>query len=94
MSEQTHSRPYGLIFLCLFALTVTEIAVANLHFPKLPIVLALVSLAIVKAALVAMFYMHLRFEKVLLAVIAFAPLAFSLILTIMVGADLGHAPHP
>jgi len=69
MSEGTqntthpHPRPYGLIFIGLFILTVLEITTANLHLPKIYIVLCLVGMAIVKATLVAMFYMHLRFEK-------------------------------
>jgi cytochrome c oxidase subunit 4 len=94
MTSETHSHPnYGLVFLALFILTVTEIIVANLHMPKLYIVLGLVVLALMKASLVAMFYMHLRFEKILLAVIAFSPLIFSVILTLMVGSDLGQ-PRP
>lgn len=94
MSTQTHPRPnYGGVFVSLFVLTVFEIIVANLPIPKLPIVLGLVGLAILKASLVAMFYMHLRFEKILLAVVAVAPLLFSVILTLAVGHDLSH-PRP
>jgi len=89
MSEQTHPRPnYVGVFISLFVLTIVEIFAANLPFAKIVVVLALVFLAIVKAALVGMFYMHLRFEKILLAVIILAPLLFSVILTLMVGFDL------
>ena len=94
MSGQAHPRPnYGGVFLSLFVLTIFEIIVANLPIPRRVIILSLVSLAILKASLVAMFYMHLRFEKILLAVVAVAPLLFSIILTVAVGRDLGH-PHP
>lgn len=91
MSEQTHAhpRPYGLIFLALFALTIVEIFAANLPLSKQLIVVILVGLAIVKAALVGMFYMHLKFEKVLLTVIALSPLIFSFIMAFMVGWDIG-----
>ena len=91
MSEQAHPhpRPYGLIFLALFALTVTEIFISNLHLHKTMIVLILVGLAIVKAGLVAMFYMHLKFEKVLLTVIALSPLMLSFLMALMVGWDIG-----
>ena len=91
MSTETHSHPsYGQIFLALFALTVAEILYANLHLPRHLIIIGLVVLAVIKASLVALFYMHLRFEKVLLAVIGFAPLIFSIILTMTVGADIRH----
>ncbi len=94
MSEQVHPRPnYGGVFVSLFVLTICEIIVANLPVSRLIIIPSLVCLAILKASLVAMFYMHLRFEKILLAVLAVAPLLFSIILTLMVGADLGH-PRP
>ena len=91
MSTQSHPRPnYGGIFLALFVLTVFEIFVANLGIHKLTIILFLVGLAIIKASLVAMFYMHLRFEKILLAMIAVAPLLFSAILILAIGSDIGH----
>ncbi len=93
MNTETHSHPrpnYAGVFVSLFVLTVTEIFVANLPITKTMIVISLVFLAIVKASLVAMFYMHLRYEKILLAVLALAPLVFSLILTIGIGQDIGH----
>ena len=89
MSEASHAKPrYGTIFITLFVLTVCEIIAANLKLPKVSVVLILITFAIAKAALVAMFYMHLRFEKILLAVIALAPLAFSLILVLAIGHDI------
>ncbi len=88
MSEESHSRRYGAIFLGLFVLTILELATANLPLARLPIALMLVGLAIVKASLVAMFYMHLKFEKILLTLVALAPLAFSLIFTLIIGHDL------
>ena len=91
MSAHTHARPnYGAIFLALFVFTVVEIFTANLKAAKHIVILALVFFALIKASLVAMFYMHLKFEKILLAFILTAPLIFSAILTLMVGADIGH----
>ena len=88
MSE-AHPRPnYAGVFVSLFVLTIIEVIVSGSHLPQIVIVLSLIFFAIVKACLVALFYMHLRFEKVLLTVIAFAPLLFSVILTLMVGMDL------
>ena len=93
MNETSHPRPhYGAIFLALFVLTVLEILTANLKLPRVSVILMLVSLAITKASLVAMFYMHLKFEKILLAVIAVAPLLFSIILVLLVGFDIRSFP--
>ena len=90
MDTNSHPKPnYVAVFWSLFVLTIVEIFVANLDGAKWMIIVALIFFAIVKALLVAFFYMHLKFEKVLLAVIIFAPLIFSAILTLMVGADIG-----
>ncbi len=89
MSEHAHSRPYGRIFLSLFVLTIFEIFIANLHFSKTAIMLLLVFLAFVKAALVAAFYMHLRFEKLLLTLTLVAPLLFTAIFILVIGHDVG-----
>lgn len=91
MSEtnaHAHSRPYGRIFLSLFALTVGEIFIAKLPFSRPVIIFTLVFLAFVKAALVAMFYMHLRFEKLLLTLTLVGPLLFTLIFVLGIGHDL------
>ena len=57
-----HTEPnYMAIFGWLFVLTVVEIAVIFLPIAKLLIAIMLVGLALSKAALVAMYFMHLRF---------------------------------
>lgn len=91
MDAHSHPKPnYAAVFWGLFILTIIEIFVANLDAAKWMVIIALIFFAIVKALMVAYFYMHLKFEKVLLAVIIFAPLIFSAIMTLMVGADIGH----
>ena len=89
---QTHKAVnYGAIFWALLVLTICEIIVANLRvFAKPIIVIGLVLLAIIKAALVALFYMHLRFEKLLIYIIVLFPLFLAAVLTLMVLSD--HAP--
>ena len=89
----THStlvrRPsYMRIFVFLALLTAVELAVAFSPLPKLSQVLFLIALAIAKATLVALYYMHLRFEGRLLRLIAVAPLLFAIILTIPPLLDL------
>ena len=87
-TKTAHKSPnYAAIFWALFILTIIEIIVANLHFVKPLIVVTLVFLAIIKASLVALFYMHLKFEKYIIYLIVLFPLFLAVILTVMVLCD-------
>ena len=88
-AESEHKQPnYAAVFWALLILTICEIIVANLHhFAKPVIVVSLVFLAIIKASLVALFYMHLKFEKFLIYVIVIFPLFLAVILTVLVLLD-------
>jgi cytochrome c oxidase subunit 4 len=83
-----HKHPnYMAIFWWLAALTAIEIAVVFAPFGKFTIGLLLVSLALTKAALVAMYFMHLRFETRTLGLIAIAPLAIATLLVFVLLPD-------
>ncbi len=71
-----HKAPnYYLIWLYLFILTMAEVGVAFVTaLPKSVIVIALLAMAVWKALLVALYYMHLRFEPNRLRIVAIAPL--------------------
>jgi cytochrome c oxidase subunit 4 len=56
-------RPYLMVFAMLLVLTVVTVAVASLNFSEGTTVLVAVSIATLKASLVAMFFMHLKGEK-------------------------------
>ncbi len=87
-TETAHKQPnYAAVFWSLLILTIFEIIVANSHFPKFAAVLLLVVLAIIKASLVALFYMHLKFEKYIIYIIVLFPLFLAVILTVMVLSD-------
>ena len=87
-TETTHKQPnYAAVFWSLLILTIFEIIVANMPFPKFAVVLLLVGLAIVKATLVALFYMHLKFEKYIIYIIVLFPLLLAVILTVAVLSD-------
>lgn len=97
MSESTtetsaaHKQPnYAAVFWSLFFLTILEIVTANFRIEKFVIVLALVALALIKAALVALFYMHLKFEKLAIYLIVIFPLFLAVILTVLMLLDKGH----
>lgn len=89
----THSEPnYMAIFWWLLALTILEISVVYVGFSKLIVGFLLVSLALSKAALVAMFFMHLRFERATLALIAVTPLVICVFLLFMMLPDSSPLP--
>ena len=72
--DLAHGEPnYMLIFYWLAGLTVLEVAVAYAPIAKLLMITLLIGLAFGKAALVAMYFMHLRFERMTLALIALTP---------------------
>ncbi len=85
----THAEPnYISIFWWLLALTILEIAVIYAPFARLFIIILLVGFALAKAALVAMYFMHLKFEKATLAMIAVTPLIICLFLILMLLPDM------
>ena len=83
-----HKHPnYMNIFWALAILTVIELAVIFLPIAKLAIGVMLCSLAVAKAALVAMYFMHLRFEARTLGLIAITPLAIATLLVFILLPD-------
>jgi len=86
-----HAEPnYIGVFWWLLALTIIEIAVIYAPVAKLIIVILLVGLALTKAALVALYFMHLKFERATLGLIAITPLILCVFLLLM----LSPAIHP
>ena len=79
-----HTRPnYVRIWLYLFLLTVIEVGAAFLsHIPKHWLILILVFLAIWKAVMVALYFMHLKFESWRLRLIFMVPLPLAFILVV------------
>jgi cytochrome c oxidase subunit IV len=71
----SHRREYLAIFFALFVLTVLEVGVAYLRGHKHEVITALFGLALVKAACVALFFMHLKWETRVLRAIVVIPLA-------------------
>jgi len=92
MAEHHSESVYHWTFLYLFILTVLEIAVALWIHGAVKGIL-LVAMALGKAALVAMYFMHLRFERLTLGVIAFTPLVICVFLVFMLTPDLGAVQH-
>ena len=91
-SHATHGPSYMAIFWYLAVLTVVEIGVIFAPIPRIVIGVLLVSLACAKASLVAIYFMHLRFETKTLGYIALTPIAIGTLLVLVLLPDTQHAP--
>ena len=78
--SEHHEAPYMLIWGVLLVLTLAEVGYAFLSLPKVWLALGLIVMAIWKALLVALYYMHLRFEPKRLWLLAASPLPLVVIL--------------
>jgi cytochrome c oxidase subunit 4 len=77
------------VFYSLAVLTAVEIAVAYMRFlPLLVMGAMLIILALAKAVLVGMYFMHLKFEKRTLGIIAMTPLILCTLLILALLPDL------
>jgi caa(3)-type oxidase subunit IV len=83
-AHASHKKTYIQIFVWLTILTAIEvgIAVALKDLQRWIMITLLCALAVVKAALVAMFFMHLRFERRTLAIVVLTPIVLAGILII------------
>lgn len=85
MVEKKKQPNYYFIWFLLLVLTVVEVGIAYLSgLPRSVLILVLVGLAIWKATLVAMYYMHLRFERLRVILLASAPLPLAVILVLAI----------
>ena len=93
--RRVHQQPnYMAIFWWLFGLTVLEVCYSVFtHPPKLVLMTVLVGLAVIKATMVALFFMHLRFERKSLGIIFASTLILGLIL-VSVGIAEQVLPRP
>jgi len=82
-ADAPHAPPkYYSIWFILLVVTVVEVIVGTVALPKVVSQPALVIMALYKAVLVALYFMHLKFERKAMWIIAAAPLIFGVILAI------------
>ncbi len=95
MTTDEHQIPnYIAIFWWLLGITIVEVAWALLpHHSKLMLAGGLVITAIIKAVLVAMYFMHLKFERKLLGILFASTLILGAIL-VSVGIGEQVLPRP
>jgi cytochrome c oxidase subunit 4 len=82
--EEHKAPPYMIVFVVLGVLTVLEVLFAFTGLPKLWLALGLIVMALWKAVLVAMYYMHLRFEPKRLWILVASPIPLAIILVVVV----------
>ena len=86
MAEHKHPN-YMAIFYYLAILTAVELGVIFLPIPKIFIAALLCDFEVWKAALVAMYFMHLKLETRTLALIAVTPLTIATLLVLVLLPD-------
>ena len=79
---------YMNIFWWLLGLTIVEVAVAIPEYSIVLKAILLIGLASAKAALVAIYFMHLKFERKTLAAIVITPFIICVFLVIMLMPDI------
>jgi cytochrome c oxidase subunit 4 len=89
MAESHREPNYMGVWFWLLVLTILEIVVALMSLTPLAKGILLVVMALIKAGLVALYFMHLRFERVTLGVIVLTPLIICVFLVFMLLPDLG-----
>jgi cytochrome c oxidase subunit 4 len=84
-----HSRKeYFIVFAALAALTAAEVGVVYMPgIGKTPTILALIGLAVAKASLVGLFYMHLKRETRVLKLTVAIPLCTPAVYAVVLIAD-------
>ena len=90
LEAEHHEHPnYMAIFWILGALTMLEIWMSYWHWmPGILLGLGLILVAIVKAVFVALYYMHLKFETMLIYIIATVPIVLFFILLLAARWDV------
>jgi cytochrome c oxidase subunit 4 len=77
-------RGYMMVFGTLLVLTLITVGVSYLDLPEVETVVVALVIATTKASLVAMFFMHLKFERWNLRILFIIPLPLAVILILAV----------
>jgi cytochrome c oxidase subunit 4 len=86
--QRAHAEPnYIAVFVWLAALTAVEVGVVYLPLTKLAQAAILVVLAFTKAAMVALYFMHLKFERRTMLMVAVTPVILCIFLMFMLIPD-------
>lgn len=94
-AEMAHApggyRIYAVTWFWLLVITVLELAIVLLHVPRLLLASSLIIMALLKAALIVAYFMHLRYERLSLVYAVVVPMVFlAVALFSFVGPDAVH----
>ncbi len=92
MAEHKHPN-YVAIWFVLLIVTVMEVGYSFLKVPRPILIMGLVGMAVFKALLVALYFMHLKFERKSLGIIVGSTLILGMIL-VSVGIGEHLLPRP
>ncbi len=85
--EKAHPN-YVAVWFLLVGLMVASVTISLFHFSESATVVVIFTIAVVKAVLVALNFMHLRFERLLIYSLAIVPLVLFFILTAVLFPDI------
>ena len=94
MSEHTHGpsyKDYIMIFIGLMVLTTATILISYTGFGEGLKTFLAFAIATVKALLVALIFMHLRYEKGTIVIFAVAPILLAVLFILAISPDVGVA---
>jgi len=90
VSEEQHDggyRSYLVTWLWLLVITALEVAIVLVRVPKALLAISLVILALMKAALIMGYFMHLRYERLSMIYAVVLPLFLAIVLFFGVAPD-------
>lgn len=86
--------PYALIFFALMILTIVTVAASRQDMGKALNIIVALAIATVKASMVMMFFMHLKYEQRIMVVVALLPFVLAAILTAALFPDVVFGQYP
>jgi cytochrome c oxidase subunit 4 len=88
--QQGGYRIYVVVWFWLLVFTLIEIGIVVLGVPKWALVSGLLVLAMMKAALIVAYFMHLRYERLSMIYTVVTPLLLGFVLFAALGPDAVH----
>jgi len=87
-AEHEHAHPnYMAVFWSLFIITVAEVGVTYISMSQALMVIILLAMAFAKAIMVALYFMHLKYDNKILMIIAAVPVILAAIAVTIVATE-------
>ncbi len=95
MNKRLTARDYAVIYAWLMVLTALEVGGVMLGFPKTAIVILLIATALTKAILIALYFMHLKFDRPVVWLLPGIPVVLGIVFVLALFPDVVfHLPAP